>query len=175
MKTVVLTGTESVGKSTLARALANHFGALYVGEYVRAFIEQKQRDTCYADIETIAQAQWNAEQHARAQAVELVILDTHLLSNWLWSKTLFNKVPAWIEPTLITQRYDAIFLLHPEGMVWQADGQRCLADSQARLAFHHEIADWLNQQQQNPIIIQGSWQQRYDTLLTDISQLLANG
>ena len=54
MKVVVLTGPESSGKSTLGKALAKRFHAPVVGEYVREFIEEEQRDTCCADISTIA-------------------------------------------------------------------------------------------------------------------------
>jgi nicotinamide riboside kinase len=38
---VVLTGSESTGKSTLAVELARHYGAELVPEFVRAFAEQK--------------------------------------------------------------------------------------------------------------------------------------
>ena len=38
---VVLTGSESTGKSTLAWRLAKHFGAEYVPEFVRAYAEKK--------------------------------------------------------------------------------------------------------------------------------------
>ena len=57
MIVVVLTGAESAGKSSLSKALAEHFNAPLVSEYVREFIEHEQRDTCYADISTIAEQQ----------------------------------------------------------------------------------------------------------------------
>ena len=44
MKVVVLIGPESSGKSTLGKALAKRFHAPVVGEYVREFIEEEQRD-----------------------------------------------------------------------------------------------------------------------------------
>src|SRR5690554_3937435 len=125
MKVVVITGPESSGKSTLAQALAEHFNAPLVSEYVREFIEQEQRDTCYADITTIAKQQLQQELAARAQCPPLLLLDTHLLSNKLWSETLFADSPDWIEQALLQQHYDLICLLSPEGMPWQDDGQRC--------------------------------------------------
>ena len=56
MKVVVLCGPESSGKSWLAERMRVRLGAVVVGEYVRHFIEREQRDTCYADIDTIAPA-----------------------------------------------------------------------------------------------------------------------
>ena len=37
-----------------AASIQQTFGGVIVGEYVRHFIEQQQRDTCYADIAPIA-------------------------------------------------------------------------------------------------------------------------
>lgn len=93
MKVLVLTGPESSGKSWLSAELQRHFGGLLVGEYVRYFIEQNPRDTCLADIPQIAQGQIAWEDSARAQQPALLILDTHLLSNMLWSQTLFGDCP----------------------------------------------------------------------------------
>ncbi|MFV3093361.1 AAA family ATPase, partial [Pseudomonas sp. GW6] len=50
MKVLVLTGPESSGKSWLAGEIQTRFGGVVVGEYVRHFIDEQQRDTCYADI-----------------------------------------------------------------------------------------------------------------------------
>jgi len=172
MKVVVLTGPESSGKSTLSRALAERFDAPLVSEYVREFIEQEQRDTCYADISTIAEQQLQRELAARALQPPLLLLDTNLLSNKLWSEALFNHSPAWIEEALLAQQYDLIGLLSPDGMPWQADGQRCQPELSERLEFHKNLASWLQQHQQPVLHLTGSWQERYATLEQAIEQLL---
>ncbi len=93
MKVLVLTGPESSGKSWLAAELQQRFGGVLVDEYVRWFIEQNPRDTTLADIPDIARGQLAWEDEARAQQPSLLILDTHLLSNVLWSQTLFGDCP----------------------------------------------------------------------------------
>ena len=172
MKVVVLTGPESAGKSTLSQALAERFNAPLVSEYVREFIEQVQRDTAYADISTIAEQQLKRELSARAQQPHLLLLDTHLLSNKLWSETLFTRSPAWIESALQAQHYDLVGLLSPEGLPWQADGQRCQPDLAERQQFHQDMANWLQQHQQPVLHLDGSWQARYQQLESAIEQLL---
>lgn len=174
MQVVVLTGPESAGKSSLSRALAERFNAPLVSEFVREFIQQAQRDTCYADISNIAEQQWQQELTARALQPPLLLLDTHLLSNILWSETLFQQSPAWLETALLSQKYDLIALLSPEGMPWQADGQRCQPDLGERLKFHSRLNDWLEQHQQPVLHLSGSWQQRYATLEQAITQLLGS-
>lgn len=101
MKVIVLTGPESTGKSWLAAGIQQQFGGLRVDEYVRWFIEQNPRDTCLADVPEIARGQLQWEDAARAQQPRLLILDTHLLSNMLWSQTLFGECPPWLETELL--------------------------------------------------------------------------
>ena len=148
------------------------FNAPLISEYVREFIEQEQRETCYADISTIAKQQLHNELAARAKRPPLLLLDTHLLSNKLWSEVLFKRSPAWIEDALLAQQYDLIGLLSPESVPWQADGQRCQPEFSERQAFHQRLASWLQQHHQPVLYLTGSWQQRYHALEHAIEQLL---
>lgn len=165
MKVLVLTGPESSGKSWLAGAIQAEFGGVIVGEYVRHFIEREQRDTCYADIPTIARGQLAWEDTARASRPELLILDTHLLSNILWCKTLFGDCPAWMHSELLTRRYDLHLLLDPEGVPWVDDGQRCQPELAQRQDFHRCCQEWLQQHQQAWQPISGDWNTRREFTL----------
>ncbi len=140
VKVLVLTGPESSGKSWLATEIQAEFGGLIVGEYVRHFIQQEQRDTCYADIPEIARGQLDWEDAARATAPELLILDTHLLSNMLWSQTLFGACPQWIEQQLLARHYDLHLLLDPADTPWIADGQRCQPQLQQRQLSRRQLS-----------------------------------
>ncbi|NQD92990.1 AAA family ATPase [Pseudomonas sp. CrR25] len=173
MKVLVLTGPESTGKSWLAQALQARFGGLVVGEYVRHFIEQQGRDTCYADIDAIARGQLAWEDQARAAAPALLILDTHLLSNLLWSQTLFGACPSWIEPALLDRRYDLHLLLDPQGVPWTADGQRCQPHLAERQRFHQTCRDWLQANGQAFHNLDGDWAQRQRQALDCVAELLA--
>ncbi|MHA6789004.1 AAA family ATPase [Pseudomonas bijieensis] len=172
MKVVVLTGPESSGKSWLAAQLQEHFGGVRVDEYVRHFMERTQRDTCLADITDIAAGQLAWEDEARARRPALLILDTHLLSNILWSQTLFGDCPGWLESALLARHYDLHLLLSPEQVEWTGDGLRCQPGLAERLAFFEAIEAWLSEHQRPFQVIEGDWAQRQRQVFAAVTQLL---
>lgn len=175
MKVLVLTGPESSGKSWLAGVIQSSFGGLLVGEYVRHFIEREQRDTCYADISAIAQGQLAWEDAARARKPELLILDTHLLSNLLWSYELFGACPAWIEQALLQRDYHLHLLLDPAAVPWVDDGQRCQPELEQRIKFYQDCESWLRQHQQPLQCIAGDWPERQAQALRCVEAWLRSG
>jgi len=172
MKVVVLCGPESSGKSWLAGELQARFGGQLVAEYVRHFIDQQRRDTSLADIPTIASGQLAWEDQARQRQPPLLILDTHLLSNMLWSRALFADCPSWLEQALLSRRYDLHLLLDPRGVVWVDDGQRCQPELHKRLAFFEASRSWLQAHAQPLQVIQGDWRQRRRQACEAVARLL---
>ncbi|WP_296261441.1 MULTISPECIES: AAA family ATPase [unclassified Pseudomonas] len=173
MKVLVLAGPESSGKSWLASRIQRHFGGELVGEYVRHFIDTVQRDTCYADIPSIARGQLAWEDAARAGTPELLILDTHLLSNILWSRTLFGDSPPWLDEQLLARHYDLHLLLSPEGVEWVGDGQRCQPSLAERRLFFEASKHWLDKHGQRYEVIDGSWNNRQDKAFEAVQRLMA--
>ena len=172
LNVVVLAGPESSGKSWLASELQAHFGGLMVGEYVRYFIDQHQRDTRLADIPAIARGQLAWEDAARAEQPHLLILDTHLLTNKLWSQTLFGDYPAWLDDELLARHYDLHLLLSPEDVEWTADGQRCQPQLADRQAFFNDGLEWMQQHRQAVVVIRGDWEARRAKAFAAVKQIL---
>ena len=86
MKRIVITGAESTGKTTLARALSAHFNEPYSEEYVRSFVDSINRTILKSDFNNITEGQRALEASARNQADKLVFHDTNILSNLVYGR-----------------------------------------------------------------------------------------
>ena len=120
---VVLTGSESTGKSTLAERVATRYGAECVPEFVRGFAERKGASIEYSDHGDIARGQIALEDEYIARAGALVVQDTDLLSTVVYCRHYFGACPSWIEEAARARRPD-LYLLCEIDLPWVADGVR---------------------------------------------------
>ena len=127
---VVLTGSESTGKTSLAGELARHYATEMVPEFVRSFAEQKGTTLSFSDHGPIARGQIELEDEyiARARGVRsLLVFDTDLLSTVVYCNHYFGRCPPWIEETSRARRPD-LYLLCETDIPWAADGVRDRGD-----------------------------------------------
>jgi NadR type nicotinamide-nucleotide adenylyltransferase len=151
---IVLTGSESTGKTTLAEALAGHLGTVWVPEFSRAYAESKGGVLTAADVEPIARGQAAAEQAALAgRHGGFVMFDTDLVSTLVYARHYYGMAPSWIEAAI--RRYPpALYLLCQIDLAWAADGVRDRPASRA--ALHTAFRDTLLEFGFNAAEIQGT-------------------
>jgi nicotinamide riboside kinase len=117
---VALLGAECTGKSTLAEALAAHFGAGLVTEYLREWCDTHGRTPLRHEQDHIA-----AEQAARIEAAAgrhgLVFCDTTPLITALCSQHYFHD-DSLLPAALAFQRRCDLTLLCAPDLPWEADG-----------------------------------------------------
>jgi NadR type nicotinamide-nucleotide adenylyltransferase len=123
MLRVVVTGSECTGKTTLAEALAEHYGTVWVPEYVRRFVREKGAAPEYRDVEAIARGQIELENKLAAEASDLLIQDTDLLSTVIYSRHYYGDCPRWIEYVL-RARAAQLYLLAGIDVPWVPDGDQ---------------------------------------------------
>ena len=170
---VVLTGSESSGKTELARRLAKHYGAELVPEFVRAFAEAKQAPIGFADHGPIARGQMALEDKHGSLAAEgsgLVIQDTDLLSTVVYCDHYFGGCPPWIIDTARERRPDLYLLLNPD-VPWIADGIR--DRGHLREEMHELFRNAVVGSGAPYEIIEGTWDERWDEAVDAIDSLLA--
>ena len=132
---VVLTGSESTGKTTLASALAAHYGVEFVPEFVRRYAAEKNAPLDFTDHGPIARGQIALEDEysRRASAARratgdgrrasLLIQDTDLLSTVVYCGHYFGRCPEWIAEAARDRRPE-LYLLCEIDLPWIHDGVR---------------------------------------------------
>ncbi len=108
---IAVTGPESSGKTTLAEALARHYGAVLVGEYARAYLTALDKPYTLEDVEKIAREQLRKEEEAKGP---MVICDTDVLVLKIWFSHKFGLVPEWLSEEINPGRYTHHLLTRPD-------------------------------------------------------------
>lgn len=120
---VVVTGSESTGKTELAHQLGEHFDAPVAEEFVRTFAAGSDGAITFSDHGSIARGQMASEDAAIAKAGPLVILDTDLVSTVVYCEHYFGRSPDWIQQEA-RARAGQLYLLCMPDIPWVADGVR---------------------------------------------------
>jgi NadR type nicotinamide-nucleotide adenylyltransferase len=166
VKVVSLHGIESTGKSTLAAALADQLGTIWVPEYGRSHCEVHGTDLHERDLETIAAAQVGMIAAARSWSGPVLLSDTDWLMTRAWHEMMLAKPMAGPAYPLA----DLYLLLEPD-QPWVDDGLRIYGADEERIRFHRLCVAELEGVGANYVTIRGSWAQRRDQALAAIVSL----
>jgi NadR type nicotinamide-nucleotide adenylyltransferase len=132
VRKIVITGPESSGKTTLAGALAAHYGTPWVQEAARSYLEGRAGfgvDHGYveADLLDIARLQLQQEDahatDAGTGAPRALFCDTDLITIRIWGEEKFGRSDPWIVRQTEERPYDLWLLCTPE-MPWEPDPLR---------------------------------------------------
>jgi NadR type nicotinamide-nucleotide adenylyltransferase len=105
-----IVGPESTGKSTLTKALANHYQVDFVHEIAREYLNQLGRDYQIDDLKKIASLQLEAENTHRKLPQKIILCDTTLLVIKIWSEYKYHQCDEWILKAEKENDYDLILL-----------------------------------------------------------------
>lgn len=118
MKTILVTGPESIGKSTLSQALSIHYDGQCIDEYARSYLETNGSAYSFSDLDKIAQIHF--DKYLKANDTNLLFLDTFLLNIKIWAEFKFEKTIDFVEEKLELIDFSHILLLEPN-IDWQED------------------------------------------------------
>ena len=173
MKRVVLIGSESTGKTTLARRLAEHYDVEWVPEFVRGYAERKQGALTFDDHGPIARGQLALEDEFRRRASErdapLLLQDTDLLSTAVYCSHYYGKCPFWVAEAAQARRPD-LYLLLDIDLPWTADAvrDRGHAREEVQALFRQAV-----EQSGAPfVVISGDSDARFNSARSAIDELL---
>ena len=118
MLKIIVTGPESSGKTTLCKALYEHFNISFTKEYAREYLDALNRDYNQGDLLKIAKGQLQAENGMQ-------LLDTDLITLKIWSEYKYGSCDKWILTQIEKQKSEKRFyLLCKPDIPWEAETQR---------------------------------------------------
>ena len=167
--TVCLHGIESVGKSSLAERLADHYRTTFVPEYGRSHCETHGTDCREDDLMLIGHAQQAMIEAARPWANRILIADTDALMTAAWSQMMIGYTPD----QLISQRKADLYLLLGSDAPFVDDGTRVYKTPAQREKFDRIARATLLLSRTNFAEIRGSWDERFDAAVNAIDALIA--
>ena len=126
---VCLVGAESTGKTTLARALAEHYGTVWVPEYGREYSERKLAEEGgynwrAEEFEHIARRQCEMEDDAARRANKVLICDTDAFATSIWFRRYFGRRSPQVEEIAARHRRPDLYLLTDVLTPFEQDGTR---------------------------------------------------
>ena len=118
MVKIIRIGPESSGKTTLCKALSEHFNLPFCKEYAREYISALNRGYKQTDLIEIARGQLESEDR-------MLLLDTDLITLKIWSEYKYGLCDNWILNQIQKQKLDKRFyLLCKPDIPWKSDKQR---------------------------------------------------
>jgi HTH-type transcriptional regulator, transcriptional repressor of NAD biosynthesis genes len=174
IKRIVIFGTESTGKTSLAGKLAAHFGEPWAPEFVREFWNLREGKITAEDLGTIALGQIANEDHALGRARRLAFFDTNLLTCVLWDDILFpGACPAWVRAEADQRsRVVDLHLLCDTDVPFVPDPQRCFPDAAGRERARQIWREALVSRGLPFVDIRGGWREREEAAIAAVEKVL---
>jgi len=166
-KKICVVGTESTGKTTLAKRLTEHFAGYYVGEMGRELTDGVY-DVKYEDLEKIAKAHALRVFFNDNYSNKIMIVDTDINITKSYSKFLFNKELKYPQFVDDYNNYD-LYLFLDNDVPHIQDGSRLTEEDRNKLKDYHirELEDAGIDYK----TISGNWDERFDKAVKLILEL----
>lgn len=139
---VLITGTESCGKTTLTKYLAKIFHTSWSEEYGRYYsadhLGGNEDLFTLADFEKIAWVQHNQDEEALRGANRIVFFDSDAVVTQYYCELYTGQLNPRLEAFVDPQKYDVVLLLAPT-VPWMDDGLRFKDAQEDRERLHKKL------------------------------------
>jgi HTH-type transcriptional regulator, transcriptional repressor of NAD biosynthesis genes len=166
---VVILGTESTGKSTLAEKLSSHYSCGLVTEAGRDLIPDS-KNFCYEDLILVAKEHAGRITKAVNGKHPLIIIDTDIHITKSYSRFVFSR-ELEVEDEIMNYNKAHLYLYLKNDVPYFQDGTRLTLDDRNRLdALHRQV---LKEADVDFLEIEGDWEERSANAVKCIDSLLA--
>ncbi len=171
MRRIVVTGSESTGKTTLARMLGERFDTISTAEFSRVYADARGVPLDRHDVEAIAVGQIAMEDRRTREARHgLMVLDTDLFSTVVYGPHYYGTLQPWIESAALERRGD-LYLLLDIDVPWVPDAIRDRGEQRAHM--HRLFRGMLERYGLPFVTIGGGWGERYERAVAGVEERLA--
>jgi len=175
-KKVLITGTESCGKTTITKYLAKIFHTSWseeVGRYYSAeYLGSNETVFTSEDFGRIAYLQYENDMKALRGANRIVFYDTDAVVTQYYCNMYINEYNGLIESFVNPSRYDIVLLFKPD-VVWVDDGLRFTSEQKERERLHKKLLGMYRQRGFGNIVeISGNYNERLRQTISIVDQLI---
>ena len=163
---IAITGPESSGKTTLSRALSEHYKVKYIPEYAREYLENTNGKYQKSDLDEIARGQLKGINDSTNS---ITISDSDFSVMEIWSEYKYGIVSELIQELVIKDLFDLHILCKPD-IPWEEDPLRENSDNRDLLFNLYERS--LTKHNKHFIAVSGSHKDRLEKSLQNIDLLL---
>jgi NadR type nicotinamide-nucleotide adenylyltransferase len=167
VRTVCLHGPESIGKTTLAGALAAHFRTVVVPEFGRLYCEIFGNDCDLEDLRAIRRGHDLMSAAGKRKARAILVLDTDAVMTAIWADVLLGGRPADLDR--IDDPAD-LYLLCDIDVPFAPDSIRYFPDPAARARMLEQCQAELEKRKLQFVLIRGSREQRLVSAIKAITK-----
>jgi nicotinamide riboside kinase len=124
MLKIIVTGPESSGKTTLCKALSEHYNLPFTKEFAREYLSHLGKDYLQEDLLEIAKGQFENEQ-LTTNKQQISLHDTDLITLKIWSNYKYGNCENWILEQIEKQKVEnRFYLLCKPDLKWDYDPLR---------------------------------------------------
>lgn len=167
-KTIVITGPESAGKTTLSNELSQVLNLPLLPEYAREYLSELSGDYTLNDVENMAREQLNREREIVLNSNSSCVLDTDLTVYHVWLKEKYQQEWDWINDHL-ADNAQKIYLLMAPDLEWEYDPMREHANPSDRQRLFHQYEVLLKSNGANYHIVKGQGEERLKNAMKIVS------
>jgi NadR type nicotinamide-nucleotide adenylyltransferase len=166
IRTFVIIGPESTGKSTLCKKLADFYRTLWVKEYARQYLEENGKNYIYEDLLKIAKGQIALEEKVLEEAslnkkADKIFIDTDMYVMEVWCEYVFNKCYNWILNRIAERKYSG-YLLCGIDLPWIQDELREYPNKKIREKLYLFYKEIMANQNVPWVEISGDYEERFE-------------
>lgn len=167
-KKVCIVGTESTGKTTLAKRLTDYFGGKYVTEVGRDMTGNVY-DCTYDDLVAIAHGHAKAISEAESCDEKILFVDTDINITKSYCRFLFHRrlhYESWVDDV---NKFN-LYLFLDNDVPYVQDGTRLNEEDRNKLKLYH-ISE-LRRAGVEYKVISGNWDERFNKALKYIKEAM---